>query len=264
MYLIISAVLAAGDPLPTTFLSEGFTKRAGGYSPSRAEMSETADILTKAPEGLKDAKYGFLTLGDKKYAFILNEPAEGDATLYVDADANGEIIDSEKAVWSARTMQGKKQYNGKTKVKLDDDKMGVVNMYRFDPKDERRKALANTLLYYADYGQVAKLTIDGQTFDIPQTSNIGKNAPIWLDRDKNGSRSSNYEMVKLGQPFNFTGTTYKLDLEDGKFTLAKADKELPKHRCHQASRLAIRHLHSMEKRWMARTLSFQSHSLVSS
>jgi len=48
-----------------------------------------------------------------------------------------------------------------------------------------------------------------------------------MDRNADGKISRNYEMVRLGEPFNFTGKTYVLKSVDGKLSLSKADKDLP-------------------------------------
>src|SRR5690606_7935113 len=48
-----------------------------------------------------------------------------------------------------------------------------------------------------------------------------------VDRDGNGRVSRNYETVSLGQPFNFTGSTWVITLNEGKLKLEKATEELP-------------------------------------
>ena len=98
-------------------------------------------------------------------------------------------------------------------------------MYRFDPTDAKRPALKNTMLFYTDYGYELTLELDGQKFTT--CSEPEPRMPLWIDRDGNKLRSGRFEMVALGKPFNFTGTTYVLRHEGGAFRLAKADSRLP-------------------------------------
>lgn len=221
--MFLSGAANAEDGVRSEFMSEGFTQVQGGYRPVRAEMDEEADIVTKSPEDLKNPKFGFLVDGDLQWAFILDESEEGEQTLYVDANADGDLTNDPEVSWKAGRGN---MYQGSAVVELAGGKEGKINMYRFDPNDERRAALKNTVLFYPDYGSQLVITLDGKEFKTAVASPKAGDS-IYLDRNGDGRRSRNFEALTLGEPFNFTGTTYILEPADGEMVLAKADKELP-------------------------------------
>lgn len=214
------------EDIKETFIGEGVTARVGGYRPVRAEMDKDASIVTKAPEGLKAPKYGQIEINGKKWAFIADEPEEGDATLYVDSDGDGDLTNDPPVKWEARAAGEFKQYFGNAKVKLDDEHSGAISMYRFDPKDPNRAVLKNTLLYYGDFGFEYSFELDGKKMSTFVAGTVGEKSRLPLDRDGNGRVSSRLEMATVGKPFNFTGTTYVLNVKDGKLSLEKAAEQI--------------------------------------
>jgi len=224
---LIAASSLAADGVSMEFASSGATAKVGGYSPIRAEMDAKADSVKKAPEGLAAPKYGVLKLGDNSWSFILDEPEGKPAKLFVDANGDGDLTNDPAATWAPRTVGGLTQHNGKAVVDLGGGKQGTVNMYRFDPTDAKRPMLKNTLLYYSDFGQEITLTLDGQTFTTFVAGSPQATSRLWIDRDGNKQRSTSKEMVSVGKPFNFTGTTYVLNLAKGDLSLDKAKESLP-------------------------------------
>jgi thiol-disulfide isomerase/thioredoxin len=225
--MAMAAVFCLGaDEVATQFMPSGITPKVGGYMPVRAVMGTKADGVKKAPEGLSAAKYGKIKFGEKSWVFILDEPEGKPAKLFVDSNNDGDLTNDPETKWTGAKNGQFNMHSGNCKVDLGDGKIGSVNLYRFDPKDAQRAALKETVLFYNDFGYELTLDLDGKKF----TTFTGPEAktPLWIDRDGNKNRSSKYEMVTLGKPFNFTGTTYVLSREGEKFKLAKADKELPK------------------------------------
>lgn len=225
--MAMAAALCLGaDDVAVKFLPAGLTPKVGGYSPVRAALSDKADGVKKAPEGLTAARYGKIKFGDKTWAFILEEPEDKPARLFVDTNNDGDFTNDPEAKWSANKNGNQTMYNGSAQIDLGEGKLAAINLYRFDPKDPQRAALKDTVLFYNDFGYELTLSLDGQKF----TTFTGPEArmPLWIDRDDNKVRSSKYESVTLGKPFNFTGTTYVLSKEGDTFKLAKAEKELPK------------------------------------
>lgn len=217
----------AADGVSVKFASSGATAKVGGYSPIRAEMDAKPDSVKKAPEGLAAPKYGALKLGTKSYSFILDEPEGKAAKLYVDANGDGDLTNDPPAEWAPRKVGELTQHNGKAVVELEGGNKGAVNMYRFDPTDPRRPTLKNTLLYYSDFGQEITLTLDGQQFTTFVAGQPQATSRLWIDRDGNKQRSMSKETVSIGKPFNFTGTTYVLNLAKGELSLDKAKEALP-------------------------------------
>jgi peroxiredoxin len=217
--------LPAGE-VRSEFLSRGVTSKLGGYMPLRAEMNSDASAVQKAPEGLEVAKYGALKLGTKTWTFILDEPDGKPAKLYIDTNGDGDLTNDPPTTWSARPVEKFQQYSGSGKVDLGEGKIGAINLYRFDPSDTRRAELKNTMMFYPDYGYELTLALDGQEFTTAAPPE-GSNMSIWIDRDGNKQKSPKRETVRIGTPFNFTGTTYVLNRAGDNFTLEKPSTTLP-------------------------------------
>jgi thiol-disulfide isomerase/thioredoxin len=82
-------------------------------------------------------------------------------------------------------------------------------------------------MFYIDFGTEYQMEIDGKEFKTFSAGPLAPNGVLPLDRNADGRISRNYETIRLGEPFNFTGKTYVLKAVDGKLTLSKSDKELP-------------------------------------
>ncbi len=213
------------DGINVEFMASGATGKAGGYRPSSAEMGEVLEEVKVAPEGLEAPKYGKLEMGEKSWLFILDEPEEGKARLFVDTNGDGDLTNDPEATWEAKETRGQTSYEGTAQVDLGDNQLGALNLYRFDP--QARAATASKLFYYADYGYEVTLTLDGKEYKSFIGGAPTETSRLSVDRDGNGRISSKREVVRVGQPFNYTGTTYVVSLEDGKLGLSKADEELP-------------------------------------
>lgn len=217
----------AQDGVTQEFLPSGLTRLQGGYRPVRAEMDQEADVVNKTPEDLTNPKFGFLENGDQKWAFILDEPEEGDAKLYVDTNADGDLTNDPEAEWASTSSGGMTMYRGSAKVEVAPEKLGEVQMYRFDPADQRRAALKNTMLYYFDFGTQLTLNLDGKEFKTAVAGQVASGDALRIDRNGDGKTSRHFEMMTVGEPFNFTGTTYVLNSDAGELSLTEADEELP-------------------------------------
>jgi thiol-disulfide isomerase/thioredoxin len=216
------ATLLPAEEIKETFLEKGLTEKSGGYRPLRAEMDQEASIVTKAPQGLKNPKYGYITIGDQKWAFILDEPEGADGSLYIDVNADGDLTNDPRPEWMAVPVGDYKQYRGTGKVQLDANRTGAIGLYRFDPKDARRAVLANTLMFYTDFGTELSFQLDGKPFSVALAGSLSNGMPLPLDRDGNKRISRNFEVITVGKPFNFTGTTYVLSAANGAAKLEKA------------------------------------------
>jgi thiol-disulfide isomerase/thioredoxin len=225
--LFLLVALSAGDDVTAKFVPEGVTQKMGGYRPVRAEMDQAADIVRKAPEGLSQPAYGYLEFGGKQYAFILDQPEDGEHALFVDSNADGDLTNDPAAEWQAREQGNRKMFDGSAAIDLGEGKVGKINLYRFDPTDPSREALKNTVLYYADFGSEYTFELDGQEFTTFVGGAISQDDSLWIDRDKNGQQSYNFERVQIGAPFNFTGTSYVFSVEGSTLKLDKSEKDLP-------------------------------------
>ncbi|MEZ6135916.1 MAG: TlpA disulfide reductase family protein [Pirellulaceae bacterium] len=223
---VVPAELVPAQELKQNFLASGVTRKVGGYSPQRAEMNQEEEIVKVAPEGLQAPKYGKIEIGDRSWAFILDEPEDGEARLFLDANADGDLTNDPEVKWQGKEQNNLTQYSGDGKIDLGDDRLGAINFYRFDPEDPRRKSLANTLMYYGDYGFEYSFELDGQEFSTFVAGLPSESTRLPIDRDGNGNISRNFEMTAVGKPFNFTGTTYVIRLKGDSLALEKADEEV--------------------------------------
>ncbi len=205
------------------FLASGLTKRMGGYRPIRAAMSDEEGEIKIKPEELVNPRFGVIEFGDKSWAFILDEPEEGDARLFVDTNADGDLTNDPAAEWS----KGSPYYKGTFGIDLGDNRVGQVNAYRFDPADEGRAALKDTLLYYFDFGTEYTLVLDGQEYKTATSGLINDGDSLSIDRNGDGKMSRNFERIVLGEPFNFSGSTYVLNGTEGELVLSKSETEIP-------------------------------------
>src|SRR6185503_19180136 len=89
---LVALSMLAGDGVELSFVAEGAVKKAGGYSPIRAEMASSSDALKKAPAGAASPVYGQMVFGEKKILFALDESAEP-SRMWVDANNNGDLND---------------------------------------------------------------------------------------------------------------------------------------------------------------------------
>ncbi len=226
----LTLILACGlfsDGVTMKFISKGATAKTGGYRPIRAELGENAEMIKKAPEGLTAPKYGALMMGGKNWAVIVDEPDGEPAKLYVDTNADGDLTNDPETTWTAKTNNGLTMYQGQAEIDLGEGTIGAIGLYRFDPKDLQRAQLKNTILFYTDYGYEITVNLDGKEFTSFVSGKPNAASSIWIDRDGNQRTSYKREIVSLGKPFNFTGTTYVLKLDGEQLTLDKAADELP-------------------------------------
>ncbi|MFO0903851.1 MAG: TlpA disulfide reductase family protein [Pirellulales bacterium] len=224
-WVLAAASLCGADEVATKFVGSGASQKLGGFSPVRAEMDGKPDLVKKAPEGLAAPKYGLLKIGDKSWAFIVDEPADQPAKLFVDCNGDGDLTNDPPTVWSKRKVLGSSQHHGSAQVDLGEGQIGTLGMYRFDPNDPMRAVLKNTLLFYTDFGYEVTLRLDDKEFKTFASADARR--PLTIDRDGNGLISQRFESIPLGKPFNFTGTTYVLSRAGNQFQLLKAPTELP-------------------------------------
>jgi len=220
---------AISQEIKQKFIPKGVTAKTGGYSPIRAVMDEKAELFKKEPEGLMAQKYGKITIEGESWGFLLNEPEEGEATLFIDSNRDGDLTNDTAVEWKGvkNEATGLTQYTGKAEIKLPDGNLGAIGLYRFDPKDEKRAQLKDTVMFYLDFGYEFMFKLDDKEFSTFVAGVPKPNGSLALDRDGNGIISSRLERAKIGEPFNFTGTTYEIRVLDGKLLVGKSEKELP-------------------------------------
>lgn len=222
--VLIAAAGLMADGVSTKFVSKGVTAKVGGFRPLRAEMNGKPELVKKAPEGLSAPKYGELKLDGKTWTFILDEPDGKPAKLFVDTNDDGDLTNDPAPKWESGPNN---MYRGEAQIELSEKTLGTLGMYRFDPNDTARKQLANTLMFYTDFGYEVTVELDGKSYPSFVSGKPSATSGFWIDRDGNKLTSYKLEMVRVGKPFNFTGTTYVLNLNDGELALEKSKEDLP-------------------------------------
>lgn len=229
---VCGLAIARGDEAPSVNMQlvpeNAVQTLTHGYVPHLAKLSPDAPAELKKKPEMAAPLYGQIKFGGNDYLVALDEPEGKDATLYVDANGNGDLTDDPPTEWKKRPSGGLTMYSGNFKLPLggDADKPVLVKLsaYRFDPKDPHRAQLSHTLLYYADYareGQIkigdasyhAVLTNDSATGDF--RGEAGSSAPfsggrLMIDVNQDGKFDPRAETFDAKKPFNIKGTTWKV------------------------------------------------------
>jgi len=222
----VNCVGASADDIVQKFVDSGITQRTGGYRPMESKMEETQDIVKKIPEGLSNPKFGKMKIEDAEWAYVLDEPEEGSPRLFVDTNRDGDLTNDPATTWEVQKVGEFNQSRGNCKVELPSGDVGTLSLYRFDPKDKRRERLANSVMYYADYGYEYQFKLDGTEFSTFLAGAPADRSPLTIDRDGNGTISGRYEVASIGKPFNFTGTTYQFSVVDNKLVLQVSEEKI--------------------------------------
>jgi thiol-disulfide isomerase/thioredoxin len=233
----VAAFPAAAQTSKLKLIPTGATAKLGGYMPQRLTLGDAKPATLKTgPAAAGSVVYGELKMGPagSEKAYIIAVATSGDkSTLYVDANANGDLTDDPATEWKSAGYNGPEgakytRYMGGASVELSiDGKAQPVHlgMYIFDPNDTQRAALKNVLLYYSDYALEGEISLGGKsyytvladdlakgTFDNPKKSDNPNARGNRLLIDRNGDkkferRGESFDSIK---PFNFDGVTYEL------------------------------------------------------
>ncbi len=82
------------------------------------------------------------------------------------------------------------------------------------------------MLYYLDFGHEYTLSLDGTSFTTFVAGEPADGQTFSLDRNRDGKISRRFEIIALGKPFNFTGSTYVLSGRGGKLVLDVSEEEV--------------------------------------
>ncbi|MDG2131439.1 MAG: TlpA disulfide reductase family protein [Fuerstiella sp.] len=221
-----STVKVPAQVLKESFLGSGVTSKVGGYRPVRSVMDKKPETVKVAPGQLETPRYGLIQIGEQSWAYILDERAEADDVLYIDTNGDGDLTNDPKAEWTSSKQGEFRVFRGSGQIELAKDRIGVINLYRFDPADPRRASLKDTILFYTDFGYEYHFELDEREFSTIVSGAPTETTRFSVDRDSNGKISRRFEQAAIGTSFNFTGTTYVFRLNDGAVSLEKAPEEL--------------------------------------
>lgn len=236
--LTTSLAAAPDEAIHLTQIAKGASAKLGGYMPQRTTFAaEKPEGITKLPEGLTSPAFGTINIGESGVHFVIDEPDGKPASLYIDANRNGDLTDDAPVEWKGRVTKGKDgkpdttMYSGSAVIDIGEkDKPfpASISMYRFDRNDPSRAALKSTLLYYNDYAYQGEVTLGGTSYkvmlndamakgdfrgatlaaDAPETARSG--VSLLIDVNGNGKFESRGEQFDIARPFNIGGTTYEV------------------------------------------------------
>lgn len=227
---VLGATFSWSEELKETFIARNISSRIGGYSPLRAQMFDEVNLAVKLPPNVVEAKYGRIKLGEQSWEFALSEPNNEAAQLFVDSNGDNDLSNDPPADWTKGGSSGSSTYYGSAMVHLGNGKWGSMRFYRFDPNDPKRAAMANTLMYYIDFGSEINFELDGKKFTTLVSGELRDGQILPINRDANKQISRYYETVKIGTPFNFTGNSFLFQFENDRLTLLPSNEvvdELP-------------------------------------
>jgi thiol-disulfide isomerase/thioredoxin len=219
---LLAGALTADSNVTMKFIPKDATKQSG-YSPIRSIMVKENSTL-KRPDGLTNPRFGTLEVAGKTFAYILDEPEGKPASLYVDTNGDGNLTNDPTTKWDAGANG---LYRGWATVDIGKGEPASIGVYRFNPNDPQRQDLKDTLMYYFDFGHSVSFKIDGNEVAAMIAGFPTAKSSFGYDRNADKKISSNFERIRVGTPFNFTGTTYVLDYKDGVFALSEAKDKLP-------------------------------------
>jgi peroxiredoxin len=232
-------------------LPSGAMEKLGGYNPQQVKMAKGKPAALKAAPELAEPLYGQIRFGGKTHIIVLDEPAGGDAKLYVDANGNGDLTDDPETKWEKKTVPGPNgvqltQYSGSFQLPLGggagDEKSEIVSLgaYRFDPNDPQRAQLKTTFLYYTDYAYEGEVTLGGVKHKAMLaddhasgqfSATAGKEGSrLLIDVNGDGNFTPRGEMFEPGKPFNIKGTTWQLAFPGqggAPFAVAVSSRKVP-------------------------------------
>lgn len=243
--LVLLATSVQAQDIKLTWMSQGFSMRTGFFSPISAEFTDTKPAtVTKVPEGVQHPKFTTISLGPKSnpttVAMLLDFCDDGTEKLWVDSNANGDLTDDSGTTWKSRQMtrNGKTStsWNGDTTIPVSygaEKRTLTLSMYRFDKNDPSRIRLANTLIYYRDFGLSGEITLNGKTAKALLTEDACTgdfstgDVSLLIDLNGDGRYDSKTEQFKTKAPFNIGGTTYEIAsmaADGSSFQLVKSTK----------------------------------------
>ena len=128
-------------------------------------------------------------------------------------------IDGSTFEWAAQTKLGWTRYVVEADLKAG-PRVGHVTLVRV--------GLPTALTVFPDYGYAGKARIDGRAFTAVVAGDLGPDAKVWIDRNGDGRRQSQAEVVTVGAPFDFSGVTHELRLGPGGLAVVRSARSVPR------------------------------------
>ncbi|MBC7773081.1 MAG: TlpA family protein disulfide reductase, partial [Pyrinomonadaceae bacterium] len=185
-------------------------------------------------EGVTSAEFGLLKLGpvEKQTTFtvVLIGGDTHTPSIYVDANADGDLTNDPLPDWRAQPYKGKdggdlNRHQGSTLLQLplgDDRQPGKVSFYRFDAADTARTGAKGKLFYYRDYGLEGNVKIGQYPYKLylsdDKTTCDFRGSPsgpvagvkLYIDINGNSHFDKHTEGFDIRQPFKIGTKAYDI------------------------------------------------------
>lgn len=174
--IALSATAGAQDVVKLGWQESGVIERTKCMRQKSLVLSETKpEAIRKLPDNLKSPRYASFSLGEPDvtatYQVILDETDGKPASLFVDANANGDLSDDAAATWTATAShdpEGKEATNYQSAVTVDlpfksGMKHGRIKFYQTRSASKFDEMFKKSISCYADYGLVGEVNIGGKT-----------------------------------------------------------------------------------------------------
>jgi thiol-disulfide isomerase/thioredoxin len=164
-----------------------------------------------------------MNLGDKKIAFVVDAKGK----LFVDSNVDGNLGNDAQVELKTREGAPASVTFGTAMVDLGKGQPVAVEIIRFDPANPPAPQYKDKLIYMPDFGYELSFTLDGKPFTSFVAGEPGEKSAVAIDRNGDGKISYKRENVTVGQPFNYTGTTYVFQATPTGLVLDTAPAKLP-------------------------------------
>lgn len=213
-------------PPPTIdaeFITTDITSIKPGFRPKRVQMSKNLKRVKTPPANLENPLVGSFKFGKRIWMFIVDEPADKAPSMFVDSNQDGDFTNDPAPDYD---LEGNRNaIRGSAQLNWSDDQLVKIEFYRLDPR-----RFKNSFAYYPDFGYRFTLNMDGKKFTTVHAGIPDKRLAFEVNRNGDDVIHRELERVEFGKPFNFTGNTYLLSLNDGQLEIGKASQPMEQMR----------------------------------
>ncbi len=146
--------------------------------------------------------------------------------MFVDADNDRDLRNDPDVEYSVKRHGDETNYAASVTVQRDDTTNVGIKCYRTKSPDARRARTSRSMIFYPDFGYQHTLTMDGDSYHTAVAGPIDRRMTLSIDRNGDGEIHRKLETIRVGVPFNFTGTTYVVSLSEGKLSIDEADESI--------------------------------------
>ncbi len=261
--LAASMMAPAGAQAPARVITAHHTNgtlETFGYTRMQTARMSTRKPpgVTKEPVYANPPLYVVLSFGDRPLpVVVVLDESDEQATLYVDANANGDLTDDAKPALREKTVQPEERarlmkvwihyhFIGQAPAAYADgvaDTLGVRFMV-YGKICRDRNNVPPDLVYWRDYYRTGNVTLAGKTYCVglvddnsdgrydspPDSARAFKGDTIFVDRDGNGRFDRALEGFSVREPFNVDGVTYEvreIDPRGASLAVVNSDRDVP-------------------------------------